>query len=60
MFILLMFHAIHWSQESFVCCTCFNFVPVCGPGTGMDSSGSEEFRIFSLLVHFGFWVLFSP
>ena len=36
MLILLIFHAIHWSEEGFLYSTCFNFMPVCGPGTGTN------------------------
>jgi len=36
MFISFIFHAIQWSEEGFLNCTCLNIAPVCGPGTGTD------------------------
>jgi len=38
MFLFFMLSA--GSGEGFPWFTCFNFVPVCGPGTGTDSSSS--------------------
>ena len=34
----IVFHAVRWFKEGFICFTWFNFVPACGPGTGTDPS----------------------